>query len=375
MDLGSFYTPEHLVRVCYDLIRNNIPEYHGYVLVDSSCGYGSFLREREFQRKIGADVDAEALRKARALCGEGTKLVETNSLSGVKRDVFGLQRQDKLIMVGNPPYNDTTSIIRQGIKDKTVSKDVDADIRTRDLGMSFLLSYSKLEADYVCVLHPLSYLIKPANFRLLRTFMDRYQLVDGLIVSSHEFSDTSKAMAFPILIGLYQRGERGMSYENVRKYRFRVRNGGEFCLADFDTIANYIQKYPNKKSLRAKDRPVAKFWTMRDINALKRNRTFITSDTYNTVYVLPDKLAYYCYVDVFKQYAGKLPYFVGNCDVLIDNEDFLKIKDSFVYWSVTTNAILQKTMKMSEVVGAKQRIDEYFKKLIKKVGGEYVKTA
>src|SRR3989344_5858437 len=75
-----------------------------------------------------------------------------------------LQKNIKnIIAIGNPPYNDTTSIIRNSIKDTSIQDKIDADIKTRDLGMSFLLSYDKLKADYVCVLHPLSYLIKKAK--------------------------------------------------------------------------------------------------------------------------------------------------------------------------------------------------------------------
>lgn len=373
VDLGSFYTPEHLVKICFGLIREKVPEYRGYTLVDSSCGYGSFLKEDGFRRVVGVDIDPKALEQAREMCGGRAELVVANSLKEVSREGLGLDPQEKVIIVGNPPYNDTTSIIRQNIKDKSAVEAVDADIRTRDLGISFLLSYDKLRADYICVLHPLSYLIKPANFKLLRNFAKNYKLVDGLIVSSHEFSDTSKAMAFPILIGFYRRDGKGMSYEDVKNYQFAVKDGGKFRLADFDTIAKYVQKYPNKKSLRAKDEPIAKFWTLRDINALRRNRTFIANDTYNTVYVLPEKLAYYCYIDVFKQYAEKMPYFLGNCDVIIDNEEFLKIKDSFVYWSVSTNTVLRRTMKMTEVADAKERIDEYFRKLLRRIGEEYAR--
>jgi hypothetical protein len=105
---------------------------------------------------------------------------------------LGIKEQDKLIVIGNPPYNDATSIIRQNIKDKTAIDEIDSDVKTRDFGMSFSLSYNKLKADYDCVLHPLSYLIKKSNFA------KNYRLADSLIVSSHEFSDTSRSMAFPI---------------------------------------------------------------------------------------------------------------------------------------------------------------------------------
>lgn len=82
---------------------------------------------------------------------------------------------------------------------------MDTDVQTRDLGMSFLLSYNKLNADCVCVLHPLSYLIKRSNFKLLSNFSKNYKLIDGVIISSGAFSDNSKSIQFPILIGLYRK--------------------------------------------------------------------------------------------------------------------------------------------------------------------------
>jgi len=370
IDLGSFYTPNHIVDIVFEIIKKNIEDIADFSLLDSSCGYGSFLTKTGFKKIIGSDIDEQAVKKA----GENTKNVEfivNNSLKDVSRKKFGLNENDKLIIIGNPPYNDTTSIIRQDIKDKSATENIDSDIKTRDLGMSFLLSYNKLDADYICVLHPLSYLIKKANFALLNNFTENYKLIDGLIISSHEFPDTSRSMAFPILIAFYKRDKSGMNYEYIRNYEFKVKDDGIFKLSSFDTIANYVQKYPNKKYLNEQDKPVAKFWTLRDINALRRNRTFIDNDTYNTVYVLMDKLPYYCYIDIFKQYIDKMPYFIGNCDVIIDNEEFLKIRECFIYQSLRTNPILNNKMKFRDVPDAKLKIDNYFRILLTKLGEKY----
>jgi len=234
------------------------------------------------------------------------------------------------------------------------------------------LSYDKLKADYVCILHPLSYLIKKANFALLSKFAKNYKLIDGIIISSHEFSDTSRGMAFPISIALYERDEKGMDYDYIQNYQFKVKDDGVFRLKDFDTIVNYVQKYPNKKFLNKNDKPVAKFWTLRDINALKRNKTFIDEDTYNTVYVLMEKLPYYCYIDIFKQYTDRMPYFIGNCDVIIDNEKFGKIKECFIAQSVHTNPVLKNRFRFREIPDAKLKVDNYFKELLEnKFGKKY----
>ena len=375
VNLGSYYTPEIIVDLAYAILQKNVSNINDHVILDSSCGYGSFLAKKNIAKKlIGADIDEKAISEAKKR-NQDVNFTCQNSLMSVCRKNLKINNEEKLIVIGNPPYNDTTSIIRNSIKDATIQNKIDSDIKTRDLGMSFLLSYGKLQADYVCVLHPLSYLIKKANFALLSGFAKNYKLLDGIIISSHEFSDTSRGMAFPILIALYKRDQNGMAYDYVQNYQFKVKDDGYFCLKDFDTIVNYVQKYPNKKFMNKDYKPVAKFWTLRDINALKRNRTFIDSDTYNTVYVLMEKLPYYCYIDIFKQYANKMPYFIGNCDIIIDNEKFNAIKECFIAQSVHTNPVLKNRFKFRKIPDAKSKIDNYFKQLLgTKLGEKYAKN-
>ena len=375
VNLGSYYTPEIIVDLAYFILKKNITRIKDFTILDSSCGYGSFLAKKNIaKRLVGIDIDEKAIAEAKKIIND-VDFIRQNSLANVCRKNLAIENNEKLIAIGNPPYNDTTSIIRNSIKDVSVQNKIDSDIKTRDLGMSFLLSYNKLQADYICVLHPLSYLIKKANFALLSKFAKNYKLIDGIIISSHEFSDTSRGMAFPILVALYKKDQNGMTYDYIQNYQFKVKDDGLFRLKDFDTIVNYVQKYPNKKYLNKNDKPVAKFWTLRDINALKRNRTFIDSDTYNTVYVLMEKLPYYCYIDVFKQYADKMPYFIGNCDVIIDNEKFSKIKECFIAQSVHTNPILKNRFKFREIPNAKLKIDNYFRELLgTRLGEKYAKN-
>ena len=326
VNLGSYYTKPQLVSLVYALLRKNISNFKNHVLIDTSCGYGSFFYEKDLPlKKIGADIDSIAIKKASAENADVSFFLQ-NSLLDVSRDQYKLSTEDKVIIVGNPPYNDTTSIIRKALKQDIES--IDSDLKTRDLGISFLLSYNKLNADYVCVLHPLSYLIKRANFSLLWPFAKRYKLLDAVVISSDEFSETSKTTAFPIVIALYARNENGMNYHFIENYNFKTKEGKSFKLSSFDSIARYLSKYPNQKCVNSRD-AVAKFWTMRDINALKRSRTFIQEITTNTVFVTKQKLDYYCYVDIFKKYIQHVPYYFGNCDVMIDNEAFSKIKNAF----------------------------------------------
>ena len=69
------------------------------------------------------------------------------------------------------------------------------------------------------------------------------------------------------------------------------------------------------------------FYTLRDVNALKRSRTFITERIANAIDVDPQKLAYYCYIDCFKKYANA-PYYLGNFDIPFIKEEFSSVSKS-----------------------------------------------
>ena len=365
VNYGSYYTPGSIVDLVYGLLKKNILDLSRHLIVDTSCGYGSFLNLPGLESKtIGADLDPTALKEA-AHFAPNAKLFQHNSLAGVSRAQFGLA-DEKLIIVGNPPYNDRTSLIRHSLK-KDVCE-MDPDLRHRDLGLSFLLSYNKLKADYICVLHPLSYLIKKANFESLGPFKYHYKLKDGLVISSGEFSATSKTTRFPILIALYQRTPEGMTYNFIRRHSFETKEGRGFSLDRFDELGWFAAKYPNQKSQRL-DKTAAFFWTLRDINALKRSRTFLEKEVPNSSIRVPvERLPYYCYADVFKDHLRRIPYYFGNCDILLDHDEFEKIKDAFVAVSLEKYQFLRHILPVcnSPGNGAKNYtpvITSYFKNL------------
>lgn len=334
VNLGSYYTPPDLVDAVYGMIQKNEPDWRTFRIIDTSCGYGNFLR---FPRSIGADFDPKAIQEAGKQTHKCT-FFRHNSLSGVSRRQYGLSDDDKIIIVGNPPYNDRTSLIRNDLKAGIF--ETDKDLKHRDTGVSFLLSYNKLKADYVCVLHPLSYLIKKANFSSLSGFKDNYVLIDGMIISSGEFHDTSKTTHFPIIIALYKKSAQGMDYEFIRNHPFKTKDGKTFKINQFDSLGNYITKYPNHKSLSLND-TIAFFWTMRDINALKRTKTFIEREVYNSIRVPKEKLSLYCYADVFKEYIPRIPYYFGNSDIMIDYDAFKRIEKSFMRKSLSKYSFLR----------------------------------
>jgi len=362
VNLGSFYTPDNIVNIVYQLIAKYVPKAQDYFLLDTSCGYGGFLRGgcAQFGKTVGADIDADAVRMAKQNSNAG-HVFHHNSLSGVSRAQYGLDKHAKIIVVGNPPYNDTTSMIRSRIKQEKFERD--ADIASRDLGISFLLSYNKLAADFVCVLHPLSYLIKKANFEALGAFKNNYTLTDGVIISSGVFSATSKTTSFPIIIAFYERTLSGMTYNDIARYKFTTDSGRTFTIGGYDAIGNYISKYPNHKTVAQAD-TATYFYTMRDINALKRTATFLDKETTNAVRVTKDKLPYYCYVDVFKDYIPHIPYYFGNSDIMIDHDRFRELQPEFVSHSARKHPQLRSVLAPQERVNAEVKITAYFRQLI-----------
>jgi len=331
-NLGSFYTPPHLVRLVYEILacRGNRGGLPLHVVLEPACGYGAFFAEKFPQKNIrfiGSDIDPVALKIASKKF-PNVEFKKINMLSQISRSKFGIGENEKLTIVGNPPYNDVTSRVKNKIKAEPCK--IDEEIKTRDLGLSFMLAFAKLKPDYIAVLHPLSYLIKRTNFETLNPLMQNYELLDAVVFNSQEFTETSKTNGFPIVAAVYAKSERSTSYEQIIKRKFKTLEKQEFSISDFDYVCRYIPKYPSRYSKAGG----FKFFTMRDINALKRSRTFIEEDTANTIHIPQEKLPYYCYVDIFKDIANKLPYYFGNLDVPFDKNNFEKLKDEFFALSV-----------------------------------------
>ncbi len=383
-NLGSFYTPDFVVQIAQKMLLNALYKAgvkpKNCTLLDSSCGYGNFLDfssvdfdlettkitniktqdfmanstqdfrqyfTHDFALKIGIDIDKDAIRIAKSNFTSKQSNLQTppknttqnpplflhqNALQNVSRNSFQIPQDSPLAIIGNPPYNDKTSIVQNKIKDKTYA--LDSHLKCRDIGASFLLSFNELKADFICVLHPLSYLIKEANFRALKRFFANYVLLDCLVISSQIFTPKSLSF-FPIVIALYKRKSaqecdfQTLDFSAIKAYRFHTLEGQSFALNDFDFIAKYIDKYPNQKRV-PNENAVALFYTLRDINALARSRTFLQKPTTNAINVSREKFSLYCYVDVFKQMISKVPYYLGNCDIFIDLQAFEILESEFV---------------------------------------------
>ncbi|WP_240329480.1 SAM-dependent methyltransferase [Helicobacter suis] len=317
-----------------------------YILLDSSCGYGIFLHWPGFNAYVGVDKNNSALEEVRKTCKHAI-LLHKNALHAVMRENFHIPSASKLVIVGNPPYNDRTSRVRSSLKDKEALK-MDTPLKARDIGISFLRSFDLLKADYVCVLHPLSYLIKRANLKSLKDFAKNYRLLEGLVLSSQIFCPKSSGY-FPIILALYKRDIKGLDEGFIAGFDFLTLEGKSFRLQDWDFISAYVDKYPNKQRI-SKDLRVSMFYTLRDINALFRSKTFLEEESPHAIYITQEKYSLYCYIDVFKTQIPHIPYYLRNCDVFLDYAKFKKLEDHFI--------IASQTKKISP------EIERYFKDLL-----------
>ncbi len=242
-------------------------------------------------------------------------------------------------MVGNPPYNDTTSEFKNGKKGQNICDD---DLYDRDIGISFLKSYYKLNADVVCVLHPLSYLIKETNFKRLRNFKDNYKLIKGEIFSSALFHGTGTGK-FPILISLYEKSPDGMTFDYIRNFKFNILGSPKtFVLSDFETTDGYINKYPPRKNDVQKSPIGLYYYSFRDINSLKKNASFITREHPNGIVVTLENLYKYCYLYAFKHlFNPDDAWLYGNLSPLINIEDIEQNKNLYVLYTIKTNKVFR----------------------------------
>lgn len=359
IDLGSFYTPEKYVYIVSDWLKK-----HGLVessvIMDPSCGYGAFFKLREQlpdNTYVGNDIDIQALEKV-TMYFPGVRLQNENILQNISRAKYKIADDERLIVVGNPPYNDVTSQINGATKKHSV--EADKDVQTRDLGLSSLLAYNKLRADYVAVLHPLSYLIKKANFNAARQFFTNYTMLENIVFNSQEFAGTSTFNGFPVVVALYQRTPgQGLTYDQVLETRFTTTNGTVFYVNMFDYVTDYISKYPSG----ARYHPEILFYTLRDINALRRSRTFIKERVSNAVDVNPRKLAYYCYIDCFKDILDRVPYYLGNFNIPFKKSAFDEVARDFVQVSAFKHPEIFRDVKKpsNESIA---RVNGYFKSVL-----------
>jgi hypothetical protein len=339
IQLGSYYTPDKLVKVVHEFIKPYLEDKKkDIILFDSAGGCGAFLFGiRHYDYRI-ADCDLDACNFLKQHFNQHN-IFYTNSLKRVNRDKYLIPSSAFLIMVGNPPYNDTTSEFRNGEKGQNIC---DEDLYDRDIGVSFLKSYHKLNADVVCVLHPLSYLIKEANFKRLRGFKDNYKLIKGEIFSSALFHGTGTGK-FPILVSLYEKNTDGMTFDYIRNFRFNILGSPKtFVLSDFKTTDGYINKYPPRKNDVQKSPIGLYYYSFRDINSLKKNTSFMAREHPNGIVVTLENLYKYSYLYALKNlFNPDDAWLYGNLSPLINVEDVEQNKKLYVLYAIKTNKVFR----------------------------------
>jgi hypothetical protein len=340
IDLGSFYTPDRLVKIVYNYIKDDLK--NDFIIADFSAGMGAFISTDYLKNTLVVDIDSYAVGHIKKTFPD-VKAILKNSLLNVSREAYGLNEKTKLISIGNPPYNDITSLYKKGIKNDVLI--ADEDLLSRDLGIMFLKMFDKLEADIICILHPLSYLIKKANFNSLSKFKDNYLLEKGIIFSSSEFEDTSNTQ-FPIVISYYVRSKNSMKFSDIENFEFDVLNSDKkFKLKEFITTDGIVKKYPSKNQ-SILDLNIY-FQTFRDINSLKRNMTFSLKRTKSSIGITVENLKHYTYLYCFKRFfKPKEPFIYGNLSPLLTDKLFFEVLDkNTLIYAFSDSKILKEYIK------------------------------
>lgn len=338
---GSIFTPSNITSLVFKTLKKYINSSD--IIIDFGSGYGSFIDEFKTvkNRIIATDYDKLScdFLKENFL---NIDVFFENSLKNVNRKKYNINNEN-LIIIGNPPYNDITSFYKKGKKGYI---EIDDDIKSRDYGISFMKMYNKLNAKYICILHPLSYLIKKTNFNSLKEFKNNYKLLKGIIFSSKEFESLTKSKGeFPVVMAFYKKSDEGMDFEYINNFKFDILDSkNKFILNSIKTIDGKIDKFPKKNSPPNS----LKFYTLRDMNALKRNQTFIDKDINNGIYVSINDLYKYAWLDALKKYfnPNKYLYIYGNLSPFwTDKLNDKNFKIKLITYIYETNPIIKKFYK------------------------------
>ncbi|MCW1311592.1 MAG: Eco57I restriction-modification methylase domain-containing protein [Candidatus Rehaiarchaeum fermentans] len=366
--LGAFYTPSLIVSKVLELVRNFRSKA---VLLDPAGGCGAFIKQFTDWNYRVADIDLQAVEYLKK-CFNPDRVFLTDALHNITRSKYNIAENDFLVIIGNPPYNDWTSFYKKG---KKGSFSMDKDIFDRDLGIAFLKAMDKLRADVICVLHPLSYLVKRANFQRLNSFFTNYTLKRAFAFPSYLFQWTSCNLSFPIVIALYMREQKGFSWENLVNFSFEfLDNSNKFRLSEIETTDGLINKYP-----RHGISPIELYFiTFRDINSLLRNRDFFNKPSAYTIPITWENFPLYAYLVALKHYIlenqPKHFWFYKNFSPLIDKKNFFMLQNAFIHYALLKSKAVSENIKKQALKkfawnGTLEVVNNYFRSLFTHVEG------
>jgi hypothetical protein len=319
--LGKYYTPPHLIKLVKDFANKYLTLKEDAYVLDSCAGCGSFLEAFKEYNIIGRDIDPEAVAILKELGYNNIDI--DNSLSHSSRTKYNLSKKDNLLIVGNPPYNHTSSKNKRYGTNKKFTQEIPIDdfIKSKDFGVSFIKHYASLEPDEIIILHPLSYLIKESNFKNLNFFTKQYKLDKAIIFSSNEFGKSIKLhkTQFPIVCAKYTKGS--MSYDDIKKYKFKVLNENfEFSINNLYTIDDYgIRKYPASQNMIKYSDIDLYHYNIRDTNSLKTSGNFSCEYNENMITIQFDNLYQYSYLNCYRRYFPS-HFLLGNISPLCVKE-------------------------------------------------------
>ena len=348
-NLGKYYTPKRIVELLKNEIESEITD-NTYVM-DLACGCGAFLELFNDCHIMGRDVDSQAIEILELFNFEN--IAVDNTLLNVSRNKYHLSENDDLVIIGNPPYNDSSSINkRYSTKSKAKRLPEDSDIHCRDIGRSFLEAYAKLKPRSICILHPLSYLIKKVNFKSLKRLSKNYKLTSATIFSSDEFEDLKGGSVFPIVIAHYNLCDEGMTYEYIKNFHFNILDSNKkFTLANVEQAGHdYIHQTVTSIDVNNNSDIDLYHYNFRDLNSL--NKANFQSAEYREehkdtmVVVNYVYLWKYCYVNCIKKFLLPLlpegnNYILGNLNPIIDKrmvENSNYWKDLFTICAILKNS-------------------------------------
>ena len=341
---GSIFTKTALVELVYNQVVKFIDK--NTIIGDFGAGYGAFIDKFQNIGKecFGTEIDDKSYELLKSNF-PNVRFYHENSLLNVSRKKYNLGK-NTLIVIGNPPYNDVTSIFKKGNKGSLIC---DEDLHSRDFGISFLKAYDKLNAKYICVLHPLAYLIKKQNFNSLGSFRNNYKLISGVVFSSKEFESIKKSYSdFPVVSALYKRDISGMTFEYIKKFNFNIFNSTKiFSLNKILTIDGIVNKYPNKNNIHG-----LQFYTLRDMNALMRNASFVENKRINGVEIKDDNLYQYAWLFFLKKNFNpkKNKFLYGNLSPLYtDKINDINFKKALIYYAYNNSELVKKYYSIKKI--------------------------
>lgn len=366
-NLGKYYTPPKLVNLIASMINKYINDET--FLLDLCCGCGAFLEAFNDCRIIGRDIDPAAIYILDFLGFENIEI--DNTLHNITRAKYNLNKEDEIIIIGNPPYNDIYSHSKKhGLQKKTKCEiEIDSDIKTRDLGRMFLNAYVKLNPKAICILHPLSYLIKKTNFNSLKKLKEKYKLKEAVIFPNSEFLDLT-GQPFPVVAALYVQDDDGMNYEYIKSFKFKILESiDNFQLSRFEMITTKYMKKSASTKVRKSDINLYNY-NIRDINSViaRGNLEYSIEPKADFLTVDYKELHKYCYINMMKYFFPN-NYLFGNLEPLfeenrLENDSWLKdlmIMGTFL-WQKERLPVFDYSNKRECILYTKMLINNYRRK-------------